>query len=32
MIPLVEIPELVRHYAPFFESVFSVMSLLAMWI
>jgi len=23
MIPLVEIPELVRHYAPFFESVFS---------
>jgi len=23
MIPLVEIPEIVRHYAPFFESVFS---------
>ena len=23
MIPLVELPELVRHYAPFFESVFS---------
>lgn len=23
MIPLVEIPELVRHYAPYFESVFS---------
>lgn len=24
MIPLVEIPEIVRHYAPYFESVFSV--------
>jgi hypothetical protein len=23
MLPLVEIPELVRHYAPFFASVFS---------
>ena len=23
MVPLVEIPEIVRHYAPFFESVFS---------
>ena len=23
MIPLVEIPELVRHYAPFFQEVFS---------
>lgn len=23
MLPLVEFPELVRHYAPFFESVFS---------
>ena len=23
MLPLVEIPEIVRHYAPFFTSVFS---------
>lgn len=23
MLPLVEVPEIVRHYAPFFESVFS---------
>lgn len=28
MLPLVEFPELVRHYAPFFESVFSPESLI----
>lgn len=28
MIPLVEIPELVRHYAPFFQEVFSAEAFL----
>jgi len=27
MVPLVEIPELVRHYAPYFEGVFSEQAL-----
>ena len=28
MLPLVELPEIVRHYAPWFESVFSPEALL----
>jgi hypothetical protein len=28
MLPLVELPEIVRHYAPWFESVFSSEALL----
>ncbi len=28
MIPLVEIPELVQHYAPFFEGVFSAQAFV----
>ncbi|MCL7453680.1 MAG: hypothetical protein M8467_11610, partial [Anaerolineae bacterium] len=28
MVPLVELPEIVRHYAPWFESVFSPEALV----